>query len=376
MNNPRGEADAGLEAISSPYSSWDVLIVDDENSYRAALAVMLREVGIPCMTAASGDEALQVLQERKVNAVIADLQMPGMSGLELLAKVHVQHPNVVFLMATGVDDVRIGVEAMKRGAEDYLVKPLDLDAVVAALERALERKRLHLELADYRRRLEEMVSERTQQLRTALTQIEQGYEDTLQTLGAAIDLRDSETAGHSGRVSLYAAKIFSGMGATRTDLKNMVTGALLHDIGKLATPDSILLKPGALTEDERRIMQQHVQIGYDLVKRVPFLKEAAEIVFTHHERCDGSGYPRALKAPDIPVSARVFAIADTFDAMTSDRPYRSALPFAAAREEIRRGSGQQYDSRAAGIFLSVPEKIWKALRDEASTNTSCHQIFQ
>ena len=376
MNNPRGEADAGLEAISSPYATWDVLIVDDENSYRAALAVMLREVGIPCMTAASGDEALQVLQERKVNAVIADLQMPGMSGLELLAKVHVQHPNVVFLMATGADDVRIGVEAMKRGAEDYLVKPLDLDAVVAALERALERKRLHLELEDYRRRLEEIVSERTQQLRTALTQIEQGYEDTLQTLGAAIDLRDSETAGHSRRVSFYAVKIFSGMGASRTDLKNMVTGALLHDIGKLATPDSILLKPGALTEDERRIMQQHVQIGYDLVKRVPFLKEAAEIVFTHHERCDGSGYPRALKAPDIPVSARIFAIADTFDAMTSDRPYRSALPFAAAREEIRRGSGQQYDSRAAGIFLSVPERIWKALRDEASTNTPCHQIFQ
>jgi len=156
----------------------------------------------------------------------------------------------------------------------------------------------------------------------------------------------------------------------------MVTGALLHDIGKLATPDSILLKPGALTEDERRIMQQHVQIGYDLVKRVPFLKEAAEIVFTHHERCDGSGYPRALKAPEIPVSARIFAIADTLDAMTSDRPYRSALPFAAAREEIRRGSGQQYDSRAAGIFLSVPERIWKALRDEASTNTPCHQIFQ
>jgi putative nucleotidyltransferase with HDIG domain len=376
VNNPRVEADAGLEAISIPYSSWDVLIVDDENSYRAALAVMLTEVGIPCMTAASGDEALQVLQERKVNAVIADLQMPGMSGMELLAKVHVQHPNVVFLMATGVDDVRIGVEAMKRGAEDYLVKPLNLDAVVAALERALERKRLDLELEDYRRRLEEMVSERTQQLRTALTQIEQGYEDTLQTLGAAIDLRDSETAGHSRRVSFYAVKIFSGMGASRTDLKNMVTGALLHDIGKLATPDSILLKPGALTEDERRIMQQHVQIGYDLVKRVPFLKEAAEIVFTHHERCDGSGYPRALKAPDIPISARVFAIADTFDAMTSDRPYRSALPFAAAREEIRRGSGQQFDSRAAGIFLSVPEKIWKALRDEASTNTPCHQIFQ
>jgi len=269
-----------------------------------------------------------------------------------------------------VDDLRIGVQAMKRGAEDYLVKPLDLDAILAALERALERRRLRLELEDYRRRLEEMVSERTRQLQTALSQIEQGYEDTLQALGAAIDLRDSETAGHSRRVSLYAVNILSGMGGTGNDLKNMATGALLHDIGKLATPDSILLKPGALTDEERRIMQQHVQVGYDLVKRIPFLREAAEIVLTHHERCDGSGYPRGLKAAEISVSAKVFAIADTVDAMTSDRPYRAALPFELAREEIRGGSGRQFDSQAAGVFLSVPDKMWKSLREESSTNCS------
>jgi putative nucleotidyltransferase with HDIG domain len=374
VNNPRDETDAAAEAISGPYPSWNVLIVDDESSHRAALAVMLKAVGIRCMTSASGEHALQVMQERKVDAIIADLEMPGLSGLELLDKVHQRHPNVVFLMATGMDDLRIGVQAMKRGAEDYLVKPLDLDAVVAALERALERKRLHLKLEDYRRRLEEMVSERTQQLQTALAQIEQGYEDTLQALGAAIDLRDSDTAGHSRRVSLYAIKIFSGMGGSGTKLKNMATGALLHDIGKLATPDAILLKPGALTDEERRIMQQHVQIGYDLVKRIPFLEEAAEIVLTHHERCDGSGYPRGLKAADIPVSAKVFAIADTVDAMTSDRPYRSALSFEAAREEIRRGSGRQYDPNAAGVFLSVPEKAWAALRYERQGKRSARLV--
>jgi putative nucleotidyltransferase with HDIG domain len=368
VNKPRGESDAGVRAISSPYSNWDVLIVDDESSHRTALAVMLGEMGIRCTTAGGAEEALAVVQKQKVDAIIADLEMPGVSGLELLDRVHLQHPNVVFLMATGVDDLRIGVQAMKRGAEDYLVKPLDLDAVVAALERALERKRLHLELEDYRHRLEEMVSERTQQLRTALAQVEQGYEDTLETLGAAIDLRDSETAGHSRRVSRYAVTIFSGMGGSKADLKNMATGALLHDIGKLATPDSILLKPGALTAEERRIMELHVPIGYDLVKRIPFLGEAADIVLTHHERCDGSGYPRGLKAADIPVSAKVFAIADTVDAMTSDRPYRSALPFETAREEIRRGSGQQFDSHAASVFLSLPEKIWAGLREEAAND--------
>lgn len=368
MNKPWSDSDAGSGPISHPYSSWDVLIVDDESSHRAALAVMLKEVGMRCMTAAGPQEALEVMRQRKMDAVIADLEMPGVSGLQLLDTVRLQYPNVVFLMATGVDDLRIGVDAMKRGAEDYLVKPLDLDAVVAALERALERRRLRLELEDYRRRLEEMVSERTRQLQTALAQIEQGYEDTLQALGAAIDLRDSETAGHSRRVSRYAVKILSGMGGNGNDLKNMATGAMLHDIGKLATPDSILLKPGALTDEERRIMQQHVQIGYDLVKRIPFLGEAAEIVLTHHERCDGSGYPRGLKAAEISVSAKVFAIADTVDAMTSDRPYRAALPFEVAREEIRRGSGRQFDSQAAGVFLSVSDKAWKSLREESSTN--------
>ena len=375
MSSPKGNTSAGAGAISGPWSSCEVLIVDDESSFRGILALMLREAGIRCMIAASGEEALKVIQEHKVDAIIADLEMPGMSGLELLDKVRQQYPHVVFLIATGVDDLRIGVQAMKKGADDYLVKPLNLDSVVAGLERALERKRLHLELEEYRRRLEEMVSERTQQLRTALAQIERGYEDTLQALGAAIDLRDSDTAGHSHRVSLYSVKILAGMGGTDTEIKNMATGALLHDIGKLATPDSILLKPGALTDEERGIMQLHVQIGYDLVKRIPFLAEAAEIVLTHHERCDGSGYPRGLKAPEIPLSAKVFAVADTVDAMTSDRPYRSALPFENAREEIRRGSGQRYDSDAAGVFLSFPDKIWAALREEAAAKALCGQIL-
>src|SRR4029077_12740001 len=164
--------------------------------------------------------------------------------------------------------------------------------------------------------------------------VEQTYTDTVDALGAAIDLRDEQTAGHSRRGALYSLKLLRAMNGSSQQMKSLAIGASLHDIGKLGTPDAILLKPGPLTIEERRVMQRHVQIGYDLVKRIPFLSEAAEIVLMHHERCDGSGYPRGLKAPEIPLSAKVFAVADTVDAMTSDRPYRSALPFENAREEI------------------------------------------
>ena len=147
-------------------------------------------------------------------------------------------------------------------------------------------------------------------------------------------------------------------------MRNIAMGAWLHDIGKLAISDTILLKPGPLTDEEREIMQRHVQIGYDLVKGIPFLADAAEIIFAHHERCDGSGYPRGLKTEEIPVGARIFAVADTFDAMTSDRPYRRALPFETSREVIARGTGKQYDSQVATIFLGIPEETWKVIRRE------------
>jgi putative nucleotidyltransferase with HDIG domain len=265
-------------------------------------------------------------------------------------------------MITGVDDIRVGIAAMKKGADDYLVKPLQIEIVMSSLERALEKKRLEQEVDNYRQHLEEMVKERTGQLETALWQVESSYEDTLEALGAAIDLRDSETAGHSHRVTLYSTKIAKELGAAEHELKTIAMGAWLHDIGKLGIPDAVLLKPGALTEEEWTIMRSHAQIGFDIVKRIPFLAHAAEIILTHHERCDGSGYPRGLKTEDIPIGARIFAIADTVDAMTSDRPYRSARSFEEAHDEIRRGLGSRYDSQVANVFLSITIESWKALR--------------
>ena len=339
-----------------------VLIVDDELPARLVAATMLKEAGVRCKTAACAEEALKIIDQEPLDAVLVDLQMPGISGMELLAQIRPRYPFLACLMVTGVDDIRVGIEAMKKGADDYLIKPLQLEMILASLGRALEKKRLEREVEGYRRHLEKMVEKRTEQLGLALLQIERSYEDTLEALGAAIDLRDSQTAGHSRRVAAYSTKIARDLGATESELKIITMGAWLHDIGKLATPDAILLKPGALTQEEWRIMQRHVEIGYDLVKRIPFLAYAAEIILTHHERWDGSGYPRGLKGAAIPLGARIFAVADTVDAMTSDRPYRPALSFEEAHEEIRRGSGTRYDSHVAEAFLNVAIETWKALR--------------
>ena len=359
----------GTEPIPLEHSvTLRVLIVDDEVSVRKVMAAVLAQLGLPCETAASGDEALRVLETHPIDAVISDLQMPGMSGMELLAKVKQMYPRIVFLVVTGVDDIRVGIEAMRQGADDYLVKPLQVDAniVLASLTRALHVKRLEQEVENYRHHLEEIVAEQTGQLREALRQIERSYDHTLEVLGAAIDLRDSPTAGHSRRVFLYSIEIAKAMGGLESQMRNIAMGAWLHDIGKLAIPDAILLKPGPLTDEERAIMQCHAQIGYDLVKGIPFLAGAAEIIFAHHERCDGSGYPRGLKAGEITTGASIFAVADTFDAMTSDRPYRRALPFQASREVIERGAGKQYDSQVARVFLSIPNETWEAIRRETA----------
>ncbi|MHB8503256.1 MAG: HD domain-containing phosphohydrolase [Candidatus Acidiferrales bacterium] len=341
-----------------------VLAVDDESAASKLIAIMLPSPAYHCTTAGNGEEALEALQRERFDAVISDLQMPGISGLELLAQVRRSYPHVAFLVTTGVDDVDVGVQAMRCGADDYLVKPLRESAVLASLESALHKQHLEEQIEDYRAHLEEMVAERTGQLREALRQVESSYEDTLQALGAAIDLRDNETAGHSKRVCLYSVEIARAMGWSEKQLGSLARGANLHDIGKLGIPDGILLKPGPLTAGERKLMQRHAQVGFDLVKDIAFLADAAEIVFAHHERYHGGGYPRGLRGDEILLSARIFAVADTLDAITSDRPYRRASSFESGYEIIRKCSGSQFDPEVVRVFLSLPEETWPAIAKE------------
>jgi response regulator RpfG family c-di-GMP phosphodiesterase len=361
-----GQDNASLDgAVEGRSSIVRVLAVDDDRAACKLLAIMLRAPLFACSAAHSAEEALVALQRELFDAVISDLQMPGIGGLELLSRVRRRYPHVAFLVTTGVDDVDVGVQAMRSGADDYLVKPLHENAVIASLENALHKRSLERQVENYRLRLEEMVAERTGQLRQALQQLERGYEDTLQALGAAIDLRDSETAGHSQRVCRYALEIARKMGWSEDKLGSLAKGAHLHDIGKLGIPDGILLKPGPLTADERKLMQRHVQVGFDLVADIAFLADAAEIVLTHHERYDGSGYPRGLKGDEILPSARIFAVADSFDAITSDRPYRRASSFASGIQIIRECSGTQFDPHVVSAFLSIPEETWPAIANHS-----------
>jgi response regulator RpfG family c-di-GMP phosphodiesterase len=351
-----------MEGIASRRPSpVRVLAVDDERAACKLIALILRPPSFFCTTATNGEEALLALERERFDAVISDLQMPGITGLELLARVRRSHPHIAFLVTTGVDDVEVGVQAMRSGADDYLVKPLSEGAVLVSLESALHKRHLEQQVESYRQHLEEMVAERTGQLRQALDQIEHSYEDTLQALGAAIDLRDTETAGHSQRVCRYSIEIARSMGCSEEELGSLARGAHLHDIGKLGIPDAILLKPGPLTADERRLMQRHVRIGFDLVKDIAFLSDAAELVLTHHERHDGSGYPRALKGDEILASARIFAVADSFDAITSDRPYRRASSFESGLKIIRDCSGTQFHPQVVSAFLSIPADTWPAI---------------
>ena len=356
------EADGSLAKVLSEHKpAVRVLAVDDESSACKLLSLILGPPAFQCTTACNGEEALVTLQRERFDAVISDLNMPGIGGMELLIQVRDRYPQMAFLVTTGVDDVDVGVRAMRCGADDYLVKPLREDAVVASLERALHKRWLEQQVETYRQHLEEMVAERTVQLQAALQQIERSYEETLRALGAAIDLRDHETAGHSRRVCRYAMEIARAMGWSNKQLGNLTRGAYLHDIGKLGVRDGILLKPGPLTEEERKLMQKHVQIGFDLVKGIPFLADAAEIILSHHERYDGGGYPRGLKGEEILLSARIFAVADTLDAITSDRPYRRAASFEAARETIRHLSGSQFDPRVVSVFLDIPKETWPTI---------------
>lgn len=343
-----------------------VLLVDDEHAVWQLLGEKLGRSGFEWRGCSSGEEALIWLEREPFDAVISDLKMPGLSGLGLLNETRKRYPHVVFLMATGEDDIRVAVGAMKEGSDDYLTKPFQLDVAVGSLRRALRKKLLEAEVEQYREHLEEMVEQRTRQLQIAMQRIERTYDDTLEALGAALDLRDTETAGHSRRVSLYCLQMARAMDCTSEHLKTITRGAYLHDVGKIGIPDSILLKQGKLTPEEMSVMRTHVRIGYELIHRIPFLTPASEIVLTHQERYDGKGYPQGLVGDEIPLGARIFAIADTLDAMTSDRPYRQALPFEVAHEEMIRESGKQFDPSIVRVFLSFPSQTWEDIRREVA----------
>jgi putative nucleotidyltransferase with HDIG domain len=271
---------------------------------------------------------------------------------------------------TAVHDISVALAAIRNGAYDYLLKPFEREQLLATVRRALENRRLKMENRAYQTDLERMVEARTEQLKSAMADLERSYSMTLEALGGALDLKDAETEGHSRRVTVYTIAIARAMGLPKEQIDVIARGAFLHDIGKMAIPDAILRKPGKLDPEEIKVMREHCYHGYQILKKIPFLKEAAEIVYAHQEHFDGSGYPRQLKGEEIPLGARLFSVADTLDAMTCDRPYRKAQSLAAARDEIERFSGQQFDPAVVEVFLSMPKEIWPDLRKEIDSQVN------
>ena len=341
-----------------------ILVVDDEEAIREVVSTLLEAQGYACTVRQNGRLALEAFREGAFDLVLSDIVMPEMDGLKLLAELRRDDPDVPVIMVTAMHDISIALEAIRAGAYDYILKPFERDQLHMSVRRALDHRQLVLENRTYQSDLEHLVAERTQQLSIALQDLEQSYDYTLEALGGALDAKDAETEGHCQRVTAFTITIAQKMGVDKGLLRQIARGAFLHDIGKMGVPDQILRKPGPLTNEEREIMRKHCEIGYSVLQRIPFLKEAAEIVLSHQECFDGSGYPRGLKGEEIPLGARIFAVADTLDAMISDRPYRKALPISAAREEIERFSGRQFDPQVVEVFLAQPERLWAELHEK------------
>ncbi|MCP5102605.1 MAG: response regulator [bacterium] len=341
-----------------------ILIADDEADIRELLGDFLEGEGYHCLLASNAFEALEAFKANNdIDLVMSDIRMPGRTGLDLLSDVKDIDEDVMVIMISAVKDIESAIAAMSKGAYDYVAKPFKLTEVALIAKKAIEKRKLVLENKEYQRELERMVAERTIELQNTLEALDKTYIFTLRALVTALDTRDEETQGHSMRVVQYTLKLAELMKwGNPEQLKILEYGSLLHDIGKIGIPDAILKKPGKLTNEEWDVMKTHPEVGYKILHRIEFLEEASQVVLHHHERFEGSGYPAGLKKYDIPIGSRIFAVADTVDAMTSERPYRKALPFEVASEELKKFSGIQFDPQVVEAFHSVPLDFWKQKR--------------
>jgi putative two-component system response regulator len=350
-----------------------VLVVDDDPRIRAILAAMLERHGYTYEVAANAREARERLGRATFEVMLCDMHMPGETGLELISDVLRFYPDIAAVMVTGAEDPSLAEMAIELGAYGYMTKPFRVNELLIQVANALHRRRLELENRKHRASLELSVEENTAALRLAVSDLESSQlelrayqEETIRRLSSAAELRDLETGKHLDRMSRYCALLAGkvGLGDERIDLIRVASP--MHDVGKIAIPDSILLKPGSLTQDERRVMQRHTEIGYKILSgsRAELLRLAADLAWTHHERFDGTGYPRGLRGEEIPLEGRIAAVADVFDALTTDRVYRKAMPVDEAVELMRTERGKHFDPSILDLFFASLDDV-DAIRRQA-----------
>lgn len=320
-----------------------ILIVDDEPSNRETLVSILEPEGYRLVLAEDGRRALEQAKAIQPDVILLDVMMPGLNGFEVCRLVRAEDnlAEVPVIFLTALDDRQSLLEGLNSGADDFITKPFNRHELRARLKSITRLDRYH-KLLEERQRLQE-----------AHRNLLDAYDETIEGWSRAMDLRDRETEGHTRRVTQMTLELAKMIGIESEQLTHIRRGALLHDMGKLGIPDSILLKPTSLDPDEWELMRQHPQLAYDMLYPIEYLRPALDIPYCHHEKWDGAGYPRGLKGTEIPLAARLFAVVDVWDALTSDRPYRPAWTKEQALEYIREQSGRHFDPNAVELFLQA-----------------------
>jgi putative two-component system response regulator len=328
-----------------------VLIVDDEAPIGWLLQRLLEREGYSCSYAASAREARKCLEQQDFDLVLCDVNMPGESGLDLARFILGRNPDTAVLMVTGVDDPEVGKSILQLGAYGYVIKPFKGGELMLNIHNVLRRRTLELENRAHRDSLEKLVSKRTAELRAALNRWQRATRGIVESIALAVEARDPYTAGHQRNVAKLACGIAGKLGLSQHRIEGVRMAALIHDLGKISIPAEILSKPSRLSDIEFSIIKDHPKVGYNILKEIEFPWPLAEMIYQHHERINGSGYPRGLTGDKMLEEAKILAVSDVVEAMASDRPYRPAVGMDAAVEEISKNSGLLYDSRVVDAFM-------------------------
>ncbi|MFC2056459.1 HD domain-containing phosphohydrolase [Chloroflexota bacterium] len=338
-----------------------ILIIDDKDAIRKLLQRKLSSSGYQCLEASNAGQALERLKNNPVDLALLDIRMPGKSGTDLLPEIKSSYPDTAVIMATASTDANIAIQCMKQGAYDYLTKPFNLDEVALSVNRALEKRQLELEIKEYQQHLEDKVAEQAEKIRVS-------FLSSITALAYALEAKDKYTSGHSQRVADIAVAIANVIGLPQEITDKIRLAGLLHDIGKIGVKESVLNKPGRLTYKEFLHVQEHSKTGERILVPITDDKELLRLVRSHHERYNGTGYPDGLRNTQIGLGARILAIADVYEAMTSERPYRNAISTEAAYAEIERGGGTHFDPEVVLAFFTVISSDIKITTDLSSTS--------
>lgn len=342
------------------------LVVEDDDAVRRAVVKLLDRNGYSCVPAAMADEALQLLDEQEFDLVLTNMDLPGGTGLDLLMHMSAEHMDVATVVVTATDDAKVARAALDAGAYAYVIKPFNDNEMLINLASAVRRRKAEIDNREHLNRLEQMVRDRTGEMWTYVAELEKAQrdmrflqEETIQRLSLAAEFRDDETPRHIQRMSHYCALIADRIGLDADRCEQIRIASALHDVGKIGVPDHILLKPGPLDADERAIMQRHCEIGHRILSgsTAPVLNLACTIALTHHERVDGGGYPEQLAGEDIPLEGRIAAIADVFDALTTDKVYSPAVPMSKAIQIMKEERGKHFDVTLLDAFLAEKSRI-------------------